>query len=86
MSAGATGETVGAVTEGEALRTREPAEQGHLLRLWTLRSPSHGLGLWRADDTEALRGLLATLPMPAWTSVHTARPSPHHSDPDHPAG
>jgi muconolactone delta-isomerase len=69
---------------GEADRTRELAEQGHLLRLWML-PPTPGswraLGLWRADDGAQMAALLTSLPMDKWMSTETTLLTEHPSDP-----
>src|SRR5476649_880408 len=58
----------------EAERTRELAEQGHLVRLWSL-PPIPGrwraLGLWRADDADELQVALKSLPMDPWMTTQT---------------
>jgi muconolactone delta-isomerase len=64
----------------EAGRARELAEQGHLLRLWTLPGDRR-LGLWRAQDREEMDALLAALPIAAWMTVETVPLTPHPSDP-----
>jgi len=69
---------------GEAHRTRELAEQGHLVRLWVLpaeRSASRVLGLWRAGDDEDMQGILRSLPMDAWMTVATTPLTQHPNDP-----
>ena len=51
---------------GEARRTHELAEQGHLIRLWLLPAwpgGSHALGLWRSQDAAHMRAILGSLPM-----------------------
>jgi muconolactone delta-isomerase len=68
----------------EAARTRELAEQGHLVRLWTL-PPTPGswraLGLWRADGGEELRATLTSLPMDPWMTTGTTPLTEHPNDP-----
>jgi len=68
----------------EADRTRELAEQGHLVHLWML-PPVPGswraLGLWRADDDEQLAAILASLPMDRWMATETTPLSEHPNDP-----
>jgi muconolactone delta-isomerase len=70
----------------EADRTRELAEQGHLVRLWMLPpTPGswHALVLWRADDGEQLAAILASLPMDKWMTTGTTPLTEHPSDPAH---
>jgi muconolactone delta-isomerase len=68
----------------EADRTRELAEQGHLVRLWML-PPTPGswraLGLWRAEDGEQLAAILTSLPMDRWMTTDTTRLTEHPNDP-----
>jgi muconolactone delta-isomerase len=68
----------------EAARIGELAEQGHLVRLWTL-PPVPGswraLGLWRAEDGEQLRAILESLPMDKWMTTQTTSLSEHPNDP-----
>jgi muconolactone delta-isomerase len=68
----------------EADRTRDLAEQGHLVRLWML-PPTPGswraLGLWRAADRNALQAILKSLPMDKWMSTETTSLTEHPNDP-----
>jgi muconolactone delta-isomerase len=53
----------------EAERAHELAEQGHLLRLWTLpakQGESRSLGLWRAQDALEMQAILESLPLDVW--------------------
>jgi muconolactone delta-isomerase len=68
----------------EADRTRELAEQGHLVRLWTLLptpGSSRALGLWRAGGEEELQVILTSLPMDRWITTETTPLSEHPNDP-----
>jgi muconolactone delta-isomerase len=68
----------------EAERTRELAEEGHLVRLWSL-PPTPGrwraLGLWRADDADELERALKSLPMDPWMTTETTPLTEHANDP-----
>jgi muconolactone delta-isomerase len=68
----------------EADRTRELAEQGHLVRLWML-PPTPGswqaLGLWQAEDGEQLQAILKSLPMDKWMTTQTTPLTEHPNDP-----
>jgi muconolactone delta-isomerase len=68
----------------EADRTRELAEQGHLVRLWML-PPTPGswraLGLWRAEDEEELQVILKSLPMDRWMTTESTPLTEHPNDP-----
>jgi muconolactone delta-isomerase len=69
---------------GEARRTHELAEQGHLIRLWLLpawQDGSHALGLWRTQDTAHMRAILDSLPMAPWLTEEITPLAPHPSDP-----
>lgn len=70
----------------EADRTREFAEQGHLVRLWSL-PPTPGswraLGLWRAEDANELQAMLESLPMDKWMTTVTTPLTDHPNDPPH---
>jgi muconolactone delta-isomerase len=68
----------------EAGRTRELAEQGHLLRLWKLPSVPgswRALGLWQGDDAAELQTLLDSLPMNRWMTTELTALTQHPSDP-----
>ena len=72
------------ITAREADRTRELAEQGHLVRLWMLpptRDNWRALGLWRAEDEGELQALLMSLPMDKWMTPETTLLSEHPTDP-----
>lgn len=68
----------------ESVRTRDLAEEGRLVRLWTL-PPEPGiwraLGLWRAEGGEELQVILKSLPMDRWMTTVTTPLSEHPSDP-----
>jgi muconolactone delta-isomerase len=68
----------------EANRTRELADQGYLVRLWTL-PPTPGrwraLGLWRAEDADELQLALKSLPMDKWMVTETTPLTEHPNDP-----
>jgi muconolactone delta-isomerase len=69
---------------GEADRTRELAEAGHLVRLWML-PPTPGswraLGLWQAQDAEGLQAMLTSLPMDKWMTTEATPLTEHPNDP-----
>ena len=65
----------------EARRANELAEQGHLLRLWTLPGEGRALGLWRAHDMTQLQAILSSLPLDAWMTVDTTPLAVHPNDP-----
>ena len=68
----------------EAARSRELAEQGHLLRLW--RPPLQpgewrSIGLFAASDAGELDRVLASMPLRIWRTDEVTPLSPHPSDP-----
>jgi muconolactone delta-isomerase len=68
----------------EAVRSRELAAQGHLLRLW--RPPLQPgewrtLGLFAADDSAQLEEVLASMPLRVWRTDEVTPLSPHPNDP-----
>ena len=70
--------------DGEARRWRQLADEGHLIRLWTLPPPptgSRALGLWRARDADEMQTILESLPMIDRMLVETTPLSQHPSDP-----
>jgi muconolactone delta-isomerase len=68
----------------EAVRTHELAVQGHLVRLWKL-APTPGswraLGLWRAEDADALWAMLDSLPLDKWMTEEATPLTAHPNDP-----
>ena len=68
----------------EAKAAGELAQQGHLIRLWTLASQDgHGraLGLWRSQDEAGMKAILDGLPLSGWMTVDITPLTPHPSDP-----
>ena len=75
---------VDSIKAREAVRARELAAQGHLLRLW--RPPVkpgewRTLGLWSAEDESQLQELLASMPLHVWMTVKVTPLMPHPNDP-----
>jgi muconolactone delta-isomerase len=66
---------------GEAARTHELADQGHLERLWVLPGRGHALGLWRADDGAEMQAIVDSLPLDSWMATDITPLTPHPSDP-----
>ncbi|MGV9934771.1 muconolactone Delta-isomerase family protein [Streptomyces olivaceoviridis] len=66
----------------EAVRARELASEGRLVRLWRPVGELRSIGVWRADDeTDLHENVLGTLPLRPWmTAVVTALQS-HPNDP-----
>src|SRR6516165_1776833 len=85
---GTSKEAVSDVRAREAVRSRELAAQGSLLRLW--RPPLQPgewrtLGLFAAADADQLEEVLASMPLRVWRSDEVTPLSPHPNDPDLPA-
>ena len=80
---GADAEAVEQLNAGEASRAAELAQEGRLVRLWTLAGQGHNLGLWQAPDAGAMAAVLRSLPMTAagWLTVETVPLTRHPSDP-----
>ena len=71
----------------EAAHSRELAAQRHLLRLW--RPPLQPgewrtLGLFAADDADALEKVLASMPLRIWRDDEVTPLAPHPNDPPSP--
>jgi muconolactone D-isomerase len=67
--------------EREAVRARELADAGTLLRLWRVPGRRENWGIWSAKDATALHEVLATLPMFSYLAI-TAHPlASHPNDP-----
>jgi muconolactone delta-isomerase len=64
----------------EAVRARELAAQGHLVRLWKL-SERRFAGVWQAAGTAELDEILRALPLAKWLTVETVPLTRHPSDP-----
>jgi muconolactone delta-isomerase len=81
---GTPGQALEDVEEQEAVRAKELAGQGHLLRLWRLPagdSRGDALGLWCAADAAEMAAIAESLPLYAWMVVRTTPLTPHPSDP-----
>ena len=86
---GTPGQTVEDTVAREAVRARELAEQGHLLRLWRLSAEPgkwQTLGLWSARDAAEMTAILESLPLYGWMTVETTPLSLHPNDPASTAG
>ncbi len=81
---GTTDAEVSALRIREAARSRELAEQGHLLRLW--RPPLdagewRSWGLFQAADTTELESVLSSMPLRVWRHDTVTPLTAHPSDP-----
>lgn len=76
-----TGEPAAELVAAEALRTRELAAEGRLVRLWRLPGEGRNLGDWQAPDVAVLEKIVNNLPMSPVLSVDTVALTRHPSDP-----
>jgi muconolactone D-isomerase len=70
----------------EAVRSKELAAEGRLLRLWRpLLAPAEWrtLGLFEADDRASLESVLLSMPLRIWRTDEVVPLSPHPNDPAH---
>jgi muconolactone D-isomerase len=66
----------------EAVRAKELAATGHLVRLWRPVGELRSVGLWRADDEAELhKEVLATLPLRSWMTLVVTAVESHPNDP-----
>jgi muconolactone delta-isomerase len=84
VPAGTSAEEIVDMRTREAVRAKELATEGHLLRLW--RPPLapaewRTWGLFRADGADHLEELLASMPLRVWRHDTVTPLSPHPSDP-----
>ena len=77
---GTAAQTVEEAKASEAQAARDLADQGHLLRLWTLPD-GRALGLYQTGDATKMQAILEALPLAPWMTADTTPRSPHPSDP-----
>jgi muconolactone D-isomerase len=66
----------------EAVRSKELAATGHLIRLWRPVGELRSIGVWAAEDEEKLHTeVLDTLPLHVWMSHVITALEPHPNDP-----
>lgn len=66
----------------EAVRARELAATGNLVRLWRPVGELRSIGIWRAADEAELREkVLGTLPLRPWMNLAVTALEPHPNDP-----
>lgn len=66
----------------EAVRAKELAAAGHLVRLWRPVGEMRSIGLWRAaDEAELDEKVLGTLPLRSWMTLRVTPVNPHPNDP-----
>ncbi|WBB66525.1 muconolactone Delta-isomerase family protein [Micromonospora sp. WMMD812] len=73
---------VGRRRAAEAVRAKELAAAGHLVRLWRPVGERRSIGVWRADDEAELHGkVLGTLPLRSWMTLMVTAMESHPNDP-----
>jgi muconolactone D-isomerase len=66
----------------EAVRARELAGTGHLVRLWRPVDAPRSIGIWKAaDETELQEKVLGTLPLRTWMTLAVTPLESHPNDP-----
>ncbi|MGW0208856.1 muconolactone Delta-isomerase family protein [Streptomyces sp. NPDC003233] len=66
----------------EAVRAKELAAAGRLVRLWRPSGELRSIGVWRAEDEADLRErVLGTLPLWPWMTAVVTAVQPHPNDP-----
>ena len=66
----------------EAVRAKELAATGHLVRLWRPIGELRSIGLWRAaDETELNEKVIGTLPLRPWMTPVITPAQSHPNDP-----
>jgi len=69
----------------EAVRARELAATGNLVRLWRPVGELRSISLWRAaDETELHEKVLGTLPLRSWMTLAVTAVETHPNDPGKP--
>lgn len=69
----------------EAVRAKELAATGNLVRLWRPVGELRSLGIWRAENGEDLRrNVLGTLPLHPWMTAVVTELQSHPNDPGAP--
>ncbi|MFR9788872.1 muconolactone Delta-isomerase family protein [Streptomyces sp. MB22_4] len=79
---GTTQEQVAERRAAEAVRARELAATGRLVRLWRPVGETRSIGVWRAaDEAELDEKVLGTLPLRPWMSLTVTPLESHPNDP-----
>lgn len=73
---------VGRRRAAEAVRAKELAAAGNLVRLWRPVGEVRSIGVWcAADEAELHEKVLGTLPLRLWMTVVVTPVEPHPNDP-----
>lgn len=70
-----------ALREREAIRARELADAGILLRLWRVPGRRENWGIWSAEDADQLQQALVSLPLSPYLKIAVHPLAPHPNDP-----
>ena len=70
-----------AATDAEAVRARELASAGTLIKLWRVPGERANWGIWSAPDADALHTALTSLPLWRWCRVTVHPLARHPNDP-----
>ena len=70
-----------ALREQEAIRARELAAAGILVRLWRVPGRRQNWGIWNAADTDQLHEALASLPLFPYLAITVHPLASHPNDP-----
>jgi muconolactone D-isomerase len=70
-----------ALREQEAIRARELADAGILLRLWRVPGRQENWGIWSAKDTDQLHQALLSLPLSPYLKTTVYPLASHPNDP-----
>jgi muconolactone delta-isomerase len=78
---GTSSQAVDAARVREAVRARELAGEGHLVRLWRLPGEGRALGLWRAQNLSEMQAIVESLPLAAMMTTDIVPLTEHPNDP-----
>jgi len=74
-------EAEAALRAREAVRARELADAGILLRLWRVPDKRENWGIWRAKDADELQTVFASLPLFPYLRITIHPLASHPNDP-----
>ena len=75
------GETRARATDAEAVRARELAAAGTLVKLWRVPGERANWGIWSAASPDELHTALTSLPLWPWCEVTVHPLARHPNDP-----
>jgi muconolactone D-isomerase len=71
----------GGLTDAEAVRARELADEGRLVKLWRVPGERANWGIWSAPDGDVLHASLTSLPLWPYCRVTVHPLARHPNDP-----